>query len=86
MERGYGIFITLDEDGFYIPEAWHIEKIDKLNMFKSDEEASKQAEEDGVNLIYGMKGVPDGVYIDTKENRKIIKDMLEKFPEYRIDI
>jgi hypothetical protein len=81
-KKGYAIF-TADGSEFYIPDAEHIEKIDELNMFESDEEASAQAEKDGVQLIRGMDGVPDGVYVDTIENREIISDALLKWPEYK---
>lgn len=81
-KKGYGIFSAYCSQ-FYIPDALHIEKIDELNMFQNDEEATAQAEKDGIKLIYGMDGVPDGVYLDTEENRKIILERLEQFPEYK---
>lgn len=80
--KGYGIFIT-DSSDFYIPNAEHIERIDEDGIFSDDEEACKQAEKDGVKLIHGMQGVPDGVYIDTPRNREIIKNSLELSPEYK---
>lgn len=80
--KGYGVF-TSNGSHFYIPGAEHIEMIDEDALFGDDEEACKQAEKDGVKLIYGMEGVPDGVYIDTFKNRNIIIKSLEQNPEYK---
>ncbi len=82
MGKSYVIAISTDSR-FYIPNAYHIERNDELMLVKTDEEACRKAEKDGLKLIYGLEGVPDGVYIDTEENRKIIKNMLEIYPEYR---
>lgn len=30
-----------------------------------------------------MEGVPNGVYIDTEENRESIRKSLKKYPEYK---
>lgn len=81
MNKGYDIF-TADFSEFYIPEALHIERVDDLMMYENDEKASKQAEKDGMKLIYGMNAVPDGVYLDTQENRDIIVKMLKQYPKY----
>lgn len=78
---GYGIF-TSSGSSFYIPDALHIEKIDDLMMFDSDDEAAIQAEKDGIKFINDMDGVPKKVYIDTPENRDIIKKALIQYPEY----
>ena len=77
------IIAYCDGSEFYIPNALHVERDDSLFLVESDEEASKDAEKDGIKLIYDMDGTPDGVYIDTEENRKIIIEMLAKYPEYR---
>lgn len=37
----------------------------------------------GVRLIYGMDGIPDGIYIDTPENRELIRKGLGLYPDYR---
>lgn len=81
-DKGYGIFVS-NGSHFYIPGAEHIEMIDEEAMFGDDEEACKQAEMDGVKLIYGMEGVSDGIYIDTLKNRNIIIKSLEQYPEYK---
>lgn len=72
-----------DDSEFYIPYALHIQKNDSLMLVDTDDEASRDAERDGIKLIYGMEGVPNGVYLDTPENRDIIKQSLEDFPEYK---
>ena len=50
---------------------------------KTNFEAAKAAEQDGVRLIYGMDGIPDGIYIDTPENRELIRKGLGLYPDYR---
>lgn len=81
---GYVLAIAGNSD-FYIPDALHVERDDDLFLYADDEAAAAAAERDGVRLIHGMDGVPDGVYLDTPENREIIKAALENFPEYRCD-
>ena len=84
VEPRKGYVFTLSEDSsFYIPNALHVERDDELFLFPDDETAAKAAERDGVQLIYGMEDVPDGVYLDTPENRTTILDSLEQHPEYR---
>lgn len=76
IKKGYGIFSSDYMDG-----ALHIERLDVLMMYDTDREASIQAEIDGIKLI---KNLPIetthedfAYYIDTTENRKIIKEHLE---------
>lgn len=80
--KGY-VFAYAEYSQFYIPNALHIERDDDLFLYSDDEEAARAAERDGIRLIYGMQDVPDGVYVDTPENRIAIQDGLEKYPEYR---
>lgn len=80
--RGY-VLALADFSEFYIPGALHVERDDALFLFEDDAEAVWAAERDGVRLIYGMEDVPDGVYVDTPENRAAILDSLEQHPEYR---
>ena len=61
----------------------HIARDDELFLFDDDEQAARAAERDGVRLIYGMEYVPDGVYLDTPENREVIWKNLEAYPEYK---
>lgn len=82
-EKKKGYLISVAYDTFYIPDALHIERDDELMMYDGDFEAAKAAEQDGIKLIYGMRDVPDGIYIDTPENREIILTGLEREPEYR---
>ena len=77
------MFALAEDSSFYIPNALHVERDDDLFLFPDDEEAAKAAERDGVQLIYGMEDVPDGVYLDTPENRAAILDSMDKHPEYR---
>ncbi len=80
--KGY-VFAIADGSAFYIPDAVHIERDDELFLFADDEQAAQAAERDGVRLIYGMEHVPDGVYVDTPENREVIQKNLETYPEYK---
>ncbi len=81
-KKGY-VLAYADCSDFYIPNALHVERDDELFLLEDDAEAAKAAERDGIQLIYRMEGVPDGVYVDTPENRTAILDGLEKYPEYR---
>lgn len=84
MMQGYVITFSENSD-YYIPEALYIKRDKLCNafMYENDAAAAQGAIMDGVKLIHGMEDVPDGVYIDTEENRKIIKRMLELYPKYR---
>lgn len=75
--KGYIICICTEESD-YIPNALHIERNDERMEFETDSDAAIAAERDGVKLIRGMEHVPDGLYIDTPENREIIRDWLEQ--------
>lgn len=81
-QKGY-VFAIAESSSSYIPNALHVERDDELFLFEDDAEAAKAAERDGVQLIYGMEDVPDGIYLDTPQNRTAILDSLEKYPEYR---
>lgn len=72
-----------EASSFYIPNALHIQGNDDLLLVDDDGEACKEAEKDGVPLIYGLENVPDGAYVDTEENRAIIEEMLNTYPEYK---
>ena len=82
-DRSGYIFAVADGSGFYIPGALHVERDDGLFLFDDDQEAALAAERDGFPLVRGMEDVPDGVYLDTGENRAAILLGLEKYPEYR---
>lgn len=67
-EKGYVLAVG---DG-YITGAVHVERDDELWVYPDDAAAATAAEQDGVRLIYGMEGVPDGIYLDTPGNRTVI--------------
>lgn len=81
-KKGY-VLALAESSRFYIPGALHVERNDDLALCGDDEEAAKLAEKDGVSLLYGMENVPDGVYVDTPENRAALIENLEKYPEYK---
>lgn len=82
-EESSWLLIYAHGSEFYMPNALHIEKNDELMLVEDDEQASKEAEKAGIPLIYDMEGVPNGVYVDTEENRKIITKMLSLYPKYK---
>lgn len=59
--------------------AEHIERIDELDMFDSDFDAAKKAEEDGIPIIHDwtFPETHNAAYLDTYENRKILFDFFE---------
>jgi hypothetical protein len=69
--KGYIIAVS-DGDG-YIPDAVHIERDDRVNIYPNDYAAARAAEEDGIKLIHGLPYIPDGMYLDTPENRAIVE-------------
>ena len=77
------VFAYAEGSDFYIPNVLHIERNDDLMFVEDDDDACKEAEKEGVPLIYGLEGIPDGVYVDTEENRNIIAKMLILYPEYK---
>ena len=70
-KKGYVIACAVGS-GVYVDGVEHIERDDSCIpwVFEDDEEAARAAEADGIKLIYGMQGVPDGVYVDSVENRQ----------------
>lgn len=85
LESGVKPYALAVADGseFYIPNAVHIERVDAVWLVEDDVQAARLAEQDGVKLIHDMPHVAPGVYVDTLENRAVIKEMLEKYPEYK---
>ena len=81
-EKVYVIAIA-DDSEYYIPDAEHIERNDTLMLVEDDNAAAKAAEQDGINLVYGMEYVPDGVYLETPANRAAIQRGLDRYPEYK---
>lgn len=72
--KGYSIFTSDYGNG-----ATHIEKIDDMDAFESDDEAAEQAERDGIKIIHDLE-LPEehrAAYIDTPENRELLKDLVE---------
>lgn len=76
--KGYSIF-DYDNTGML-----HIEKIDDVAAFESDDEATKQAIKDGIKII-PIEELPENFdekylgWIDTEENKKAIKEYCEKY-------
>lgn len=73
-KKGY-VIARAEGSSFYVDDAEHIERDDSYYPFiyQDDEEAARAAEADGIKLIRGMPGVPDGVYVDTPETRDILR-------------
>lgn len=71
-ERGYGVFTSDYGNG-----AEHIQRLDCMMIFDSDDEAAKQAEKDGIKIIHDMEFDDENAaaYIDTPENRELLKNL-----------
>jgi len=81
-----GYLVTYEEHGkssAIIPEAFYIKRDVSVCLYETDEAAIAAARHDGVCLIYGMDNVPDGLYLDTPQNRQHILTMLIDFPQYK---
>lgn len=78
------VITTSSGSEFYMDGALHIERNDMLYGTAAmseefdDTDAARAAEKDGVRLIRGMENVPDGVYLDTAENRALIVSAMLK--------
>lgn len=81
-KKGY-VIARAEGSSFYIDDAEHIERDDSCYpfMYQDDEEAARAAETDGIKLIRGMPGVPDGVYVDTPETRAILANHVQSSSE-----
>jgi hypothetical protein len=82
-----GYLVTYEEHGkknsSIIPEAYYIKRDTSVCLYDNDAAAVAAARHDGVCLIYGMDNVPDGIYLDTPQNRQHIITMLLEFPRYK---
>lgn len=71
-KRGYGVFSSPDVGN----GATHIERIDEMDVFESDDDAAIQAEKDGFKIIrdinFPMHAYAN--YLDTPENRELLKE------------
>ena len=72
--HGYAVFSGGDE-----PHALHVCRIDELDVYDSDVDASKRAVKDGIKLIPYNEQRKDGAFkyyrfIDNEENRKVLQN------------
>jgi len=84
INKGYDFFQCSGSE-VIIEGAVVVERIDELFFFETDFDACRQAEKDRVAFINDIPGLEKGCYVDTPENRKHCAEMLEKYPEYRIE-
>lgn len=79
LTHGYMIVYSTGDDIDTIPYAGHVSVFRGLvgTEFADECCATRFAEEDGVKLIHGLWGAPDGLYLDTETNRSIIKRYLQ---------
>ena len=82
QKTGYLVCSTRTGSWSIIPGVEHIEVDAEYPKFKSDYDAAKQAEKDGIKIIHDMEGVEDWTYVDTPENREQIAVWLAEHPEY----
>ena len=74
-----GYMIVASDDGrTTIPGAEYVSVFRGLvgTEFADESMATVFAEQDGVKLIFGLPLVPDGLYLDTEKNRKILEKYL----------
>ena len=71
--KGYIITVCNSENGPFICNALHVEMDTQNWPYNDDDEAARAAQRDGVKLVYGIPFVEDGVYLDTPENRNLLK-------------
>lgn len=70
-----------------IPDAEHIERVDdvvsKLGKLEEIDDfvAAQMAKADGIKLIDDIEGIYKDFYVDTEENRRIIRKYIEEHPE-----
>lgn len=83
-ERRDGYQIGVNRYADEIP-ATTIFTIPEIGWFETDEEARRQAQEDGHFFIDNLPEVEKGKYLDTPENRKLCKRQVELNPQYAID-
>lgn len=72
-----------DDSDFYIPNALHVERNDRKMLVNDDNQACIEAKKAGIPLISGIGFIPNDVYVDTEENRKILSEMLKLYPDYK---
>ena len=86
VQNGYRI-CEHRENGhtFEVPGAVHVETIAALRTHYSDWDACRQAEKDGVPFINDMPGLEKGCYVDTVANRAYCSEMLQTYPDLRIE-
>ncbi len=87
VEKGYDIFSSKDVGN----GATHIERLDSVMKFDSDDEAAKYAEEhDGIKLIHDINFEPGDSnyanYVDTLENRKLLAGIIREDVESLDDV
>lgn len=77
LTLGYTVGASYDGQST-IPEAEYVSVFRGLvgTEFADESMATKFAERDGVKLIFGFPPIPDGLYVDTEKNRKIIEEYL----------
>lgn len=73
IRRGYSVFTSDCGNG-----ALHIERLDIVGRFDTDEEAAEQAEKDGHSIIRNVKfndPEDEAFYLDTPANRELLKGL-----------
>ena len=70
--NGYIIRASTHEGGPFIRDALHVELDTQNWLYDDDDSAARAAQRDGVKLVYGIPYVPDGIYLNMPDNRKIL--------------
>lgn len=81
-KTGYRIGILCIKDEI---SAATVLAIPEIGWFDTDEEARRQAREDGYFFIDNLHGIEKGIYLDAPEIRKMCKRQVELNPQYAIE-
>ena len=76
--KGYIITACHSDNGPFICDALHVEMDTENWLYNDDDEAARAAQRDGIKLICGVPFVPDGIYLDTPDNREILEKYSRK--------
>lgn len=79
FNQKYPLFLIYESDDLQVPHALAV-----APTFEPNADYEQALKEAGVTTIDDIDGLEPGLYLDTKANRKLCHEVLEKEPQYRI--